>query len=143
MSPFATPPRSTQETPPPTPTQTRQSTQETPTPTQTQDFARHTSFTPAGTSTPSSVQTNIPLLPTNAPILPVPTHHPRHDEYAKKPMWRQVLTGANEFMLGKEKASVYWYASLMSVLAALVVTGSSIFGWPPLPIWEYLRHVTG
>jgi hypothetical protein len=54
----------------------------------------------------------------------------------------RILTGANEFMLGKEKASVYWYASLLSVIAALVVTGSSIFGWPPLPIWEYLRHVT-
>jgi hypothetical protein len=46
-------------------------------------------------------------------------------------------------MLGKEKASVYWYASLLSVIAALIVTLSSIFGWPPLPIWEYLRHVAG
>ena len=61
----------------------------------------------------------------------------------RKPKWLRLLTGVNELLLGKEKASVYWYASLMSVLAALVVTGSSIFGWPPLPIWEYLRHATG
>ncbi|KAK4103715.1 hypothetical protein N658DRAFT_385025, partial [Parathielavia hyrcaniae] len=127
-SPFETPPR--------------QVAQETPTPTQTRDFARHTSFTPGSSSTPSSAQTDIPLLPTNAPISPAPTNHHR-PEYPEKPMWRQVLTGANEFMLGKERASVYWYASLLSVLAALVVTGSSIFGWPPLPIWELLRHVTG
>ncbi|KAL2159915.1 hypothetical protein VTH06DRAFT_2048 [Thermothelomyces fergusii] len=61
----------------------------------------------------------------------------------RKPHWRRFLTSCNEVLLGKEKASVYWYASLTSVLAALVVTGSSIFGWPPLPIWEYLRHATG
>ncbi len=55
---------------------------------------------------------------------------------------RRVLRGIHEFLLGKERASVYWYASLLSVVAALVVTFSSIFGWPPLPIWEYLRHAT-
>ena len=54
----------------------------------------------------------------------------------------RILGWINELLLGKERASVYWYASLLSVVAALIVTFSSIFGWPPLPIWEYLRHAT-
>jgi hypothetical protein len=62
ISPFATPPR--------------HSIQEPATPTQARDFARHTSFTPAGASTPtSSIRTDIPLLPTNNPVPPVPRHH--------------------------------------------------------------------
>ncbi|KAL2189627.1 hypothetical protein L209DRAFT_130541 [Thermothelomyces heterothallicus CBS 203.75] len=125
----------------PSRTPTRQPAPETPTPPQTQDFARHTSFISSGIVTPSpSTRTDVPLLPTNYPVPPVPGNHEKH---APKPHWRRFLTSVNEFLLGKEKASVYWYASLTSVLAALVVTGSSIFGWPPLPIWEYLRHATG
>ncbi|KAL2200479.1 hypothetical protein P885DRAFT_74314 [Corynascus similis CBS 632.67] len=116
----------------PSGTPTRQATLETPTPPRTHDFARHTSFIPSGTITPSpSTRTDVPLLPTNYPVPPIPVCHEKH---AQKPQWKRLLTGVNEFLLGKEKASVYWYASLTSVLAALVVTGSSIFGWPPLPI---------
>jgi len=59
------------------------------------------------------------------------------------PRWRRAVHRINELLLGRETASVYWYASLLSVVAALIVTLSSIFGWPPLPIWEYLRHATG
>ncbi|KAH6631750.1 hypothetical protein F5144DRAFT_230636 [Chaetomium tenue] len=119
----------------------RQPVLEPATPPSTQDFARHTSFIPSGIVTPTpSARTDVPLLPTNNPIPPVPT---MHEKYSPKPIMIRVLRKINEVLLGKEKASVYWYASLMSVLAALVVTGSSIFGWPPLPIWEYLRHATG
>jgi hypothetical protein len=53
---------------------------ELPTPPQTQDFARYTSFVPSsGIATPSpSTRTDIPLLPTNNPVPPVPVNHGKH-----------------------------------------------------------------
>ncbi|KAL2267579.1 hypothetical protein VTJ83DRAFT_4856 [Remersonia thermophila] len=112
---------------------------EAPGPSSTRDFAAppRVAYTPGGASTPSSTRTNMPLLPTTNPVSPVTFP----DE--KDSLWRRFWARLNEILLGnEEKASVYWYASLLSVLAALIVTGSSIFGWPPLPIWEYLRHMT-
>ncbi|KAL2120581.1 hypothetical protein VTJ04DRAFT_4608 [Mycothermus thermophilus] len=118
---------------------------ETPGPSQARPFAPPRAvYAPgtstAGTTTPSSIRTNQPLLPTTNPVSPLMFYNKKDDLSSR---WSRFISRLNEIMLGREeKASVYWYASLLSVLAALVVTGSSIFGWPPLPIWEYLRHVT-
>ncbi|KAH6635396.1 hypothetical protein B0J18DRAFT_46116 [Chaetomium sp. MPI-SDFR-AT-0129] len=99
----------------------------------------HTPFM-SGVATPaSSSRTDATLLPTHHPIQSLPVISEKEKPSQR---FRRALKAINVFFLGKEQASVYWYASLLSVLAALVVTGSSIFGWPPLPIWEYLRHVT-
>ncbi|KAL1838721.1 hypothetical protein VTJ49DRAFT_2258 [Mycothermus thermophilus] len=108
----------------------------------TRDFAAppRVAYTPGGASTPSSTRTNMPLLPTTNPVSPVMYHDEKNSLHSK---WRRFLTRLNEIMLGKdEKASVYWYASLLSVLAALIVTGSSIFGWPPLPIWDFPPYIS-
>ncbi|KAK3307099.1 uncharacterized protein B0T15DRAFT_510411 [Chaetomium strumarium] len=120
----------------------RQPMQEIPGSPLVRDFGRYNVYTPTGSITPTpSAQTDVPLLPTSNPVPSTPSgidEKPR-----KRARWRRFLKQINGCMLGKEKASVYWYASLLSVIAALIVTLSSIFGWPPLPIWEYLRHVAG
>ena len=54
----------------------REINQDTPSPPQTRDFARQASFTPTGTVTSGlSSRTDVPLLPTNNPIPPIPHHH--------------------------------------------------------------------
>jgi len=44
----------------------------------------------------------------------------------------------HQLMIGQERGSLYWYMSLLAMSAGMVLTMSGVFGWPPLPIWQYL-----
>ncbi|KAL2134667.1 hypothetical protein VTI74DRAFT_11178 [Chaetomium olivicolor] len=115
---------------------------------QHRDFARQNSYTPSENfpPTPSSTQGDIPLLAGDGaqPVLNPPgscshCHHEANERQLS--WWARLPRQVNEVLLGREKASLYLYASLLAVLAALVVTFSTIFGWPPLPLWDYLKHL--
>lgn len=42
-------------------------------------------------------------------------------------------------LVGTERASLFSYISLVAMSGGMFITFSSIFGWPMLPIWKYLR----
>lgn len=55
-------------------TPTRESIPEPPVTPQAQTYARHTPFNPLGNFTPTpSTRTDVPLLPTNNPVSPLPS----------------------------------------------------------------------
>lgn len=57
----------------------------------------------------------------------------------RRPRVGRLMKQVHLVLVGTERASLFSYISLVAMSGGMFITFSSIFGWPMLPIWKYLR----